>query len=672
MRNALRGETVVIIAAVTFFGALAALGPDAAAAETKGTAASEAAEAPQTAERDDEPGRIRREGLVIEFSARPVLGRFEDDRALYERDSANIAFRITDAASGEPVQSLNPGAWIDLAKTADGETSQALGCKDRVALYLRGSTGIRPLIDLNSYYILAMNQDATITVIDPNVLIAGVGDMFFTQIVLPRPGGDWAQNSEQTRLFVSMPRADAVAVIDTEAFRVIEQIETGSEPLRIAMQGDEKYVWVGNDAKGREGGGVTVIDIETLQVAAQIETGRGHHEIAFSDDDRFALVTNRGDGTVSVIDIQELEKIKDVEVGAQPIALAYSSLSKAFYVADGERGVITVLDGAGHEVIARVRLKPGLGPMRVTPDGRWLIATNAAADLVHVIDTASNTVVHDVPVTGKPYKVSLTRAFAYVRALESERISMINLAELGKAGMPPVVTIPIGADPPAKAQQLSIADSVVEAAGEAGMIAVNPAENTLYFYMEGMNAPMGNFRSYGHFPRAVTVTDRALVEKRPGAYSARVQLPLAGTFDVAFVLDSPPILHCFSLAAIRNPALQRDLKPLAVEFLIEERKVPAGENVALRFRLTDPASEEARTGIEDVGVLFYRVPGHDRTEIAAREVAGGVYEAVLPIRKPGAYYVYVGVESKQLPYGKLPYLTLRAVKPPAPRTQSGG
>jgi YVTN family beta-propeller protein len=641
-----------------FLGGLAVLDRDAAAVETE----SETAEAPPAAKAPEDPNRLSRQGLVVEFKAGPILGSFEEDRELFERDYANVAFRIIDATSGEPVQGLNPGAWIDLAKTAKGETSQALGCKDRVGLYLRGSTGVRPLIDLNSYYILAMNQDATITVVDPNVLIAGIGDMFFTQVMLPRPGGDWAQNREQTRLYVSMPRADALAVVDTEAFRLIKQIKTGKEPLRVALQKDEKYVWVGDDAKGKEGGGVTVIDTETLSVAAEIETGKGHHEIVFSGDDRYALVTNRRDGTVSVIDVQKLEKIKDLALGTQPIGLAYSSLSQAFYVADGERGVISVLDGTSHEVIARIRVEPGLGPMRVTQDGRWLLATNSAADFVHVIDTSSNTVAHDVPIKGKPYKVSLTRAFAYVRALESERISMINLAELGKAQMPPVVTIPIGAEPPAKAQQLSIADSIVEAAGEAGMIAVSPADDTLYFYMEGMNAPMGNFRSHGHSPRAVTVTDRALVEKRPGTYSAQVQIPLAGTYDVAFVLDSPPILHCFSVAALPNPALQRDREPLAVEYLIEDRNLPAGETFRLRFRLTDPATEQPSSGLQDVRVLFYRAPGHDRTEVPAEEVEEGIYEAAMSIRRAGAYYVYVSSGSMNVPYGKLPYLTLRALK----------
>ena len=620
----------------------------------------------------DTPGEVSRQGLIVAFSAAPRLTFLDEPRSIYAGDLANIAFRITDESSGEPVVGLNPGAWIDLAKASEGEERGAFSCKERVSLYLGGSTGIRPMIDLNSYYILAMNRDSTITVIDPNILIAGIGDMFLTRIDLRRPGGDWAQTKDQKRLFVSMPLANALAVVDTESFKVIENVDTGSQPLRVAIQGDGKYVWVGNDANGQAEGGVTVIDAETLRVAAEIKTGRGHHEIAFDDDDRIALVTNRKDGNVSVIDIQSLRKLKNIKIGAQPIAVAYSSLSKAFYVADGENGEISVIDKEGEGVTARVSLKPGLGPMRLTQDGRWLFVTNSAADLVHVIDTAGNTLAHDISVKGKPYQVSMTRAFAYVRALESERISMVNLAELNRGKVPPVVLIPIGAEPPIRAKDLSIADSVAEAAGEAGMVAVSPADDNLYFYMEGMNAPLGNFHSYGHSPRAVAVTDRSLVENDPGIYSSRVQIPRPGKYDVAFILDSPPILHCFSFTALPNPALERASKPLAIEYLIKDRTVNAGSNAVIKFRLTDPISKEVQEGIEDVRILFYRAPGHGRTEVSAQEVEPGIYQASMPIDKPGAYYFYVGVNSRNMPYGDLNYFTLRALKTDAAEGQTGG
>ncbi len=158
------------------------------------------------------------------------------------------------------------------------------------------------------------------------------------------------------------------------------------------------------------------------------------------------------------------------------------------------------------------------------------------------------------------------------------------------------------------------------------------------------------------------VTDRSLDEREPGAYSAKIQLPVAGTYDVAFILDSPRILHCFSVEAKENPLLKKDLKPLEVEYLIEDKRVAAGQTVPLRFRLIDPATEQPRSGLEDVRVLSYRSPGRNRTVTSAKEVGDGIYEVDLAFPRHGAYFVYVSSRSSKVPFGELPYLTMRAFR----------
>ena len=37
-------------------------------------------------------------------------------------------------------------------------------------------------------------------------------------------------------------------------------MEAGEEPIRAALQNDERYLWVGNNARTVEESGVTVID----------------------------------------------------------------------------------------------------------------------------------------------------------------------------------------------------------------------------------------------------------------------------------------------------------------------------------------------------------------------------------------------------------------------------
>jgi YVTN family beta-propeller protein len=160
--------------------------------------------------------------------------------------------------------------------------------------------------------------------------------------------------------------------------------------MRVELQQDQRYLWVGNNAADLEQSGVTVIDAQDLETVAFIQTGPGHHEIAFTDGNRYAYVSNRDGGTVSVIDVQALEKIADIETGPRPMSVAYSALGSAVYVTDADAGTITVIDPDTREIRARIAAEPGLGPLRFTRDGRWGMAVNASTDTVFVSRSANS------------------------------------------------------------------------------------------------------------------------------------------------------------------------------------------------------------------------------------------------------------------------------------------
>ena len=69
------------------------------------------------------------------------------------------------------------------------------------------------------------------------------------------------------------------------------------------------------------------------------------------------------------------------------------------------------------------------------------------------------------------------------------------------------------------------------------VITTNPADKAIYYYREGMAAPMGHFKNFKVEPRAVMVVDRSLREVEPGVYSTDVKLTRSGQFDVPFFLD---------------------------------------------------------------------------------------------------------------------------------------
>jgi YVTN family beta-propeller protein len=617
------------------------------------------------AEAGSEQNVIVREGVNVAFS----VARMGDEAGeLVAGDWADVVFRVTDASTGEPIKGRYPSAWMDLGEAWNAKGERPMSCKDRIATYLQGIVGVRPMIDLNSHFLLVLNRDASISVIDPAVGITGITNLF-GQINLSRPGADWILTGSHKRLLVTMPVSGKVAVVDTEAFRVTHEIEAGDNPMRVELQADQRYLWVGNNAADPEKSGVTVIDAADLAPVAFIPTGAGHHEIVFSEGDRFAFVSNRDSGTVTVIDVQTLEPVAEVATGTLPISLAYSPMGRAVYVTDGMDGTISVLDPGTHEVRHRIEVRPGLGPVRFAPGGRWGVAVNSAEDEIYVIDASTDALKHTIDVGRQPYEVSFTHSFAYVRSLGTNDVGLIPVSELDGESTPPVTYIQVGQRPPGAVAEISIADSIIPAVRQgAAAYIVNQAEGTVAYYMEGMGAPMGNFRNYGHETRAIEIVDRTLSEVQPGVYRGRVRIPVEGNYDVAFMMDTPQFLHCFAAEVAPDPASAASDGKLAVEFQVPDRQLTIGETRPIRFRLADAGSGRPAAALTDVSVMYYRSDGRARKVEAARVVGGGVYEATLRLDSPATYYVFVGAPSRDLDYSDAAFLSLTGV--PARREAS--
>ena len=99
---------------------------------------------------------------------------------------------------------------------------------------MQGSLRSRPDVDLNTFYLLALNEQANISVIDP--LLGFGGSKLLAMILLKSPGDDWVLTSDRMKLFVSMPLVNHVAVVDTNTWKVFADVPTGVRPTRVALQ----------------------------------------------------------------------------------------------------------------------------------------------------------------------------------------------------------------------------------------------------------------------------------------------------------------------------------------------------------------------------------------------------------------------------------------------------
>jgi YVTN family beta-propeller protein len=594
--------------------------------------------------------KIVEQGIAIEFTAEPLVQNVNSIRAA---EDVNVKFKVTDTTTGTPVKGLGLSAWISMR---EGNT-EPTGCREKIQSYLTGSMRARPDVDLNSYYILALNKSPDISVLDP--LLGFGGSKLLTLVMMKSPGEDWLLTRDGELLFVTLPAINQVAVIATRSWKVINYIDAGTTPTRIRMQPDQHYIWVTNDGNEKDGG-VTVIDPATLKVAAKVATGVGEHDVLISSDNRFAFISNREGETVSVIDVQKLEKVSDVKVGPGPASLAVSELSKAIYVASETDGSVTVIDEQNRKVSAQMKTKPGARSIRFAPGGRYGFVLNTKESTVSIFDAASNRMLHEVKVGKAPDQIMFSDTFAFVRSLDTESVAMLRLQTIGQEV--DITDFPGGQAAPRKGSDPVHADSIVLAPEGNAVILANPVDKTLYYYTEGMAAPMGNFQNYRREPLAALVVDRSLREIKPGIYSTTIKLPASGRYDVAFLNDSPRVSHCFDLSADANPSLKEE-KPVAlrIEHQLKDMTLPVGKDFIFRFKVTDTTTGTAKADLKDLRVLTFMSAGGWQRRDFATYVGKGMYEIKMNVPESGIYMVFFESASMGVKYKDLPYLMLHAV-----------
>ena len=599
------------------------------------------------------PQKIERDGVEVEFTIEPIKEPGKPSE-LMEAKEAIVRFKINDKATRTPLSGVKPAVWLT---QREGSEVDAKACREKIQSFLQGSLRSRPDVDLNTYYLLALNEESNISVIDP--LLGFGSSKLLTLVMLKSPGEDWAQKTSDEKVFVSMPLVNQIAVVDTSTWKVVGNIDTGMKPTRVRLQPDQRYLWVGNDAaKSGEPSGVTVIDTTTLKVVAQLPTGNGHHELDFSSDNRFAFVTNEQDGTLSVIDIQKLAKVKDLKTGAPATSLAFSAIGNALYVVNGAEGSITVVDTRSQQIATRIQAKPGISNLRFAPGGRWGFVPNPKENVVYVFDASTNRLAHTITVDKGPDQIAFTDTFAYVRSTGSTEVNLIRLGTL--SGQPDIAKFPGGQTAPAEAGVETSADVIVPAPEGNSVLVANPADATIYYYSEGMAAPMGSFQNYRRKPRAVMVVDRSLREITSGVYATTTKLPKSGIYDVAFLLDSPRITHCFNAEAKPNPDVPREKQvAIRVEYLNKDKQLRVGENYKLRFKVLDKATSRAKSDLKDVRVLTMLSSGIWQKRDFARPAGDGVYELDIKVPQTGLYLIFIESRSQGVSFRQLPYLTLQ-------------
>ena len=595
--------------------------------------------------------RFESGGIAVELS---VLPADPAQSVLRAGEQATVRLRLTETQTGQPLINLHPRAWMQVRRTGDAPNEAE--CREKVGNFVAGVLPQRADVDLNAFVVVTLNDDKTLTFINPQVALTV--SKLESIVVLPGVGVDWALSPSKDFVYVTMPTESAVAIVDVRTRKLVKTIATGerSAPTRVSVQPDGRQVWVGLDGRDE----VVVIDAATHSQARHVKVAAGRHTLAFSSDSRHAFVANTAADSVSLIDTTSLDVLATLPVGDTPAAMAYGTAAQMLYVAPLNGVRISVIDPAQRKVVATVPVRRGIGALQFEPEGRHALALNRLDSTLTVIDSADHRVVAKVDVVKEPDQMRFTQRYVYVRGLGSEKFSLLELTAL-RAGAPHVVDIQAGRLAPAShPADIGIADMIAPMPdGNAALIA-NAGEQLLYLYQEGMMAPTGTLQNYKRVPRGLMLIDRSLTETAPGVYSTTVTLHKSGLLDVPVLVNAPRLLNCFEVTV--EPGVHEAALPvgpsLVVEPVLAAERIAARTPTAVRIRLLDAASRQPATGLVDVQVLLFAPPGHWQRRRWAVEAEPGVYEVSESFPRAGVYQLMVASNARAFRFSDAPAIAL--------------
>ena len=159
----------------------------------------------------------------------------------------------------------------------------------------------------------------------------------------PTGSASIAADAAYDRVYVAQPDAGTVAVVEP-GDGVLDQIDVGGEPTRIARAGDQMFVTV------RTTGEVVVIDTTTRAVSMRIPVGPDPYGIVAAESGDLVFATVGLDDKVVQIDPMTGEITRSFSVPGQPRWLALHPSGKSLYVGSAFGGTWSHIDLRTDEV----------------------------------------------------------------------------------------------------------------------------------------------------------------------------------------------------------------------------------------------------------------------------------------------------------------------------------
>ena len=606
--------------------------------------------APSPSSQTEDPSAVlprssfEQQGLRVEMELARLGDAVDGVAEVVEGENVDLLFHVSEAVDdGKPIAGLSPLAWLSRRDEGTPQPDEK-GCEFQIRGLLAGRLARSADVNLNEYLLVTLDDNNSVSIIDPQIESSKTKTL--GMITLTSKGRDFVLAPDRHNVLVTLPSQGRVAAADMFT-RKARYIDVGGEPHCVVVQPDGVYAWVGDAGSGP----VSAIDIRAFERSGTVDAGPGPHVIAFRDDSAVAYVSSPRQVDLVVVDTRSFDTLARVPVGSGAVGAVSSERTGKVYVARAS-GAIEIVDGKTFERAGSVSLPPGLTGFWVSPSGLLGFALHRDDAQLSIVDLPTQRVLHRLPTRPQPDLVTFTETFAYIRHAASGEMLLVDLSLLARGDVPVLAPIPMGQRPPATDGSGVIAPVVAPLPEGGGALVLNPADRSIYHFMEGMSAPMGSYQTYPWTATGLLVSDRTIREVEKGVYRTEFKLPRAGTYTAAFLVPtSPQIYGCMTVEVSPRAGVARERLAFRLETVEPGTVASIGAPQTLLVEVRDPESGAPVDGIDDLMVLVMRGPVW-QWRGAARAAGDGRYAVDLTLPQAGIYQVMVASDARGVTFGQ--------------------
>jgi YVTN family beta-propeller protein len=210
------------------------------------------------------------------------------------------------------------------------------------------------------------------------------------------------------------PNWSTVAKVDGEDLSLLGTVTVGDNAHSIALVQSPSRLWVTCPASDQ----IAVINPSTMELVDNIEMEGVNVRpmgIAVSPYSGRVYVAFEGTGCVGIFDPEEKELISTIYVGGGPDSITFTPSGDKAYVVDYENSAVYVIDAIGDTLITTLdSTSPTIQDAVASPDGRFIYLANMYQNQVDVISTRDDAFLAPITTSLYPRGIAISHDGRYL------------------------------------------------------------------------------------------------------------------------------------------------------------------------------------------------------------------------------------------------------------------